>query len=206
MRLDRPIVVLPGLCRVSAAALVLSAGLAGALGLGGCDDRPIRGPFNRETGPQIALGDASQYKPTGLYLDHVDTHDVALVSRDVAAGQMLVALDFRCTYDEQALMHNDLTDRFECRRCDSRWSSDGLIQSGSVANKSLDRYRIRLSGGRQSAKREVYVDMSRRFHHTVTRDLGGREVTVHEWSATDSMYHFEDDPRVDALAGKIKVD
>ena len=172
----------------------------------GCDDRPIRDPFASNPGaPQFRLGDASQYKPHGLYFDHVDPHHVLLVSRPASRGTMLVALDYRCTYDQNPLEFNDLTDRLHCNRCDSRWSTDGLIQSGSIATDSLPRYRLRLTGTQLAYRREVVVDMSRQYFQKVTKQFGSREIVVQEWSATDSMYHFENDPRIDSLAGKIQA-
>lgn len=176
------------------------------LALPACDDRPIRDPFSSNPGaPQFKLGDAAKYKPHGLYFDYVDPHHVLLVSRPASRGTMLVALDFRCTYDQNPLEYNDLTDRLHCNRCDSRWSTDGLIQSGSVATESLPRYRMRLTGTRVSDQREVVVDMSRQFHQKITKQFGSKQIVVREWSATDSMYHFENDPRINPLEGKVEV-
>jgi len=178
-----------------------------ALSLPACDDRPIRDPFTSNPGaPQFKLGDASQYKPPGVYFDYVEPHHVLLVSRPAARGTMLVALDFRCTYDQNPLEYHDLTHNLHCNRCDSRWSTDGLIQSGSVAEQSLPRYRMRLTGTRLSNEREVVVDLSRQFHQKITKQFGSKQIVVQEWSATDSMYHFENDPRIDSMEDKVKVD
>lgn len=174
--------------------------------LSACDERPIRDPFSSNPGaPQFKLGDASQYKPHGVYLDYVEPHHVLLVSRPAARGTMLVALDFRCTYDQNPLQYNELTHKLHCNRCDSRWSTDGVIQSGSVAGQSLPRYRLRLTGTRMSDKRRVVVDMSRQFHQKITKQFGSKQIVVQEWSATDSMYHFENDPRIDSMEGKVEV-
>ncbi len=171
-----------------------------------CDDRPMREPFTSNPGaPQLPLGDALPYRAEGLYFDFAKKHDVLLVSRPTSRGPMLVALDFRCTYDQHALEYNGLTDRLHCNRCDSRWTTDGLIQSGSVASDSLPRYRMRLTGTRLSNQRQVVIDMSRQFHQKITKQFGSKQIVVQEWSATDSMYHFENDPRIDPLEGKIEV-
>jgi len=179
------------LCVVLAAALVA------------CDNRP-RDPFNPDPdAPSYNLGLPDNYRKHGMYFDFVDPEGILLVSRPASGGTMLVALDYHCTYDQQPLQFNELTRRIECNRCASRWTTDGLVQSGSVATHSLPRYRLRLAGTRMSEVRTLYVDTSRRYYQKRMKTVGSRTFEVQQWSATDSMFMFEKDPRLRSIKDHV---
>lgn len=170
-----------------------------------------RDPFNTNRGaPAFRIKDPQRYKPHGIYTDFLDSHQTLLVSRRAAVakesvGTMLVALDATCPYDGKPVEVNDLTRMLHCRGCDSRWTHDGLIQSGSRAKSSLDRFRIRLAGSGPSRDRDLIVDHSRRYRQSYTKQVGDRTIEIQEWSATDSMYYFALDPRHEHLGAKIET-
>jgi len=164
-------------------------------GLVACDEAV--GP----SGQRIALGDAEQYRTHGTYDDYKASHDILLVSRQAWAaegkeGTMLVALDARCPREGADVEINERTNLLHCTRCDSRWTRDGVIQSGSAATDSLDRYRIGLTGTRVAKDRRPYIDLSQRFRQRYTKTVGSRTFEVQEWSSIDSMYMYELDSRV----------
>lgn len=170
--------------------------LAAALLPAACSDHPA-------ATRTIPLPDPDRYRRHGLHRDLLDTHRILLVSRPASGGTMLVALDARCPHDGADIRHNDLTDRLHCTSCDSRWTTDGLIQSGSTATESLDRYRIGLSPRPIDGQRQPYIDTSRRLRQTYTKTVGTRTFQIHEWSSPESMYMFELDPRLRSIDRKI---
>jgi len=176
--------------------IILSGLLIAAVGVGvGCD--PATGPMNQ----RIELGDAEQFREHGIYDDYKESHDLLLVSRRAAGsetdiGTMLVALDARCPHDGADVVLNERTNLLHCTRCDSRWTKDGVIQSGSLAESSLDRYRIGLTGTRIAKERRPYIDLSERFRQRYMKTVGSRTFEVQEWSSLDSMYMYELDARI----------
>ncbi len=171
----------------------------------GCDTRR-HDPFNPNAdAPAYNLGDAEQYREHKLYFDLMKDHRVLLVSRPASGGTMLVALDARCPNDGKPVEYSDINRLLNCTGCDSRWTTDGLIRTGSIAKDSLDRYRIRLAVADASGQRDLWVETSRRYRKRHQKTIGSKTIEVQEWSVPDSMYMFERDPRYQDLRDKVRT-
>jgi len=174
-------------------ALCLAAALAA---LPACD----RWDRDRLSDGSFSLGPPTDYLHEGVYSRFRETHGVLVVSRPAAGGKiMIVALDAECPHDGDIVDYEAISGLIKCPTCDSKWTTDGLLHTrDNHAKRSLHRLRLRTDdsrirevqqqiGGARQANTDLIADPNRKFRQTFVTD-GGQ--TLHEWSASDSMFLF----------------
>lgn len=105
------------------------------------------------------IGPASKWAQPGLYLDYVDSHNVALKS----GNGMLVALLLVSPDTGGAVRYDRVSGLFRDPQSDAAFTDDGLKWGGSADRPSLPRCRIRHLGQLTDPDVPLTVDPSRLY-------------------------------------------
>lgn len=84
------------------------------------------------------------------YLKEIDDKIIFIIRID----NKVYAIDTTCTYDGTKLNYDGALMQHMCDKCDSRYNAIGILLSGSVSNRSLNRYFIKIKNN------EIYVDLN----------------------------------------------
>jgi len=126
----------------------------------------------------FSVGSPDRYRDAGVYQYYRESHGIWLVSN----GKQLVALSAVCTHKGCGTRYDSMSRIFKCPCHNSTFTTDGLNQSGSKAERPLERCRISL----QSDSGELEIDPTKRYRQDVESPISGRG-----WSSPNSVYQFD---------------
>jgi len=127
----------------------------------GCDEP--HGERNRRTSFRIPafekryeLDPIQNYLEVGVHAQHLAEHQVYIITTMPDDYRMIVALDATCPHCTDTLVHDDLSNTFECIRQNHRFSIEGLprgvpvdeFTSSTDDDKGMVRFRISNEDGK----------------------------------------------------------
>ncbi|MEM6955823.1 MAG: hypothetical protein AAF645_09040 [Myxococcota bacterium] len=152
--------------------------------LTGCGDPDgiLGNPLDRakyETGSDglasFEIGPASNWAEPGLYLDYVDSHNIALKS----GNGMLVALLLVCPDTGNDVYYDSVTGLFREKQSDLTYTDDGVKWGGADDRASLPRCRIRHLGPAENPDVRLMVDPGKLYRQE-----------EQQWSKSASFHIF----------------
>ena len=162
--------------------LVAFMACAIALNVPGCSDDPDgdQSP-NRLKLPKrpFRIGDPQQYRKRGVYTTHRRSHGVWIVSN----GSMLVVLSAQCPHRGSGTLYDSVTDQFKCPHDGSRFTTDGINRTSSIASRPLERCHITLIGQRGDPASDLEIDAISKHRFRQERN---------EWSQRHSLFLFNE--------------
>ncbi len=130
----------------------------------------------------FTIGHPDKYRLAGVYRNYRQSHGIWLVSD----GKQLVALSAVCTHKGCGTRYDTMSRIFKCPCHNSKYSTEGLNQSGGKAPRPLERCKIALIGKLGEASAQLQVDPTRRYRQEIDNPMSGRN-----WSSPHSVYLFE---------------
>jgi Rieske Fe-S protein len=149
-------------------------------GNGSASGVPQRGKLVLPDEP-FTVGHPDKYRLAGVYRDYRRSHGIWLVSD----GTQLVALSAVCTHNGCGTRYDTTSRIFKCPCHNSTFSTEGLNQTGSKADRPLERCGIRLTNESGELPAQLRVDPTKRYRQEIEDRMSGRN-----WASPHSVYIF----------------